>query len=128
MVGKKNCLECGEAFESNSVKQKFHSVACKNKYNHRLTSSKMAWELQQTKKRKKNIKILASLSRKNRKSLTKSNLILLGFDLLVGFVPIQINEKELAFRFGSFYLILLGSDQCKILTLKEYEDYVSKTT
>lgn len=115
------CPECEASFMPGSPKQKFDSIKCKNRFNHRRTKEAMQWELRQIKKRKKNIKILSSLKRKYRYGLTKADLKLLGFDLTVCYAPIKMSESEFAYRFGNIYLVIIENARCKILTSQEYE-------
>ena len=123
----KICIGCEVEYISNSPKQKFHSAQCKNKFNHQLTKEKMEWEILMIKKRKKNIKILEGVSRKFRRSLTKKELQILGFDLSCAFLPIKLSDEEFAYRFGSKYLIIFQENTCKILTKEQFEAYVPKT-
>jgi hypothetical protein len=127
MAEQKKCRECDVVFESKSEKQKFHSIACKNRYNYKITNFKMDWEIQQFKKRKKTIKILSALKRRNRKKLTKADLTLLQVDLTAAYLPIKHDNNELAYRFGSYYVVVKEEKTCTILTPSEYEQYASKT-
>jgi hypothetical protein len=112
----KNCenSQCKKLFETKNPKKRFCCLHCKNQaaYNH--TQNNYSWEMNLLNARKRNIKILEYLIRKNTTTVSNEELKRMGFNSEASFLPTtnKLNQNE--FRYGNCLIVLVKQNEFQL--------------
>lgn len=109
-----NCINCGQRLFGRKDK-KFCNDYCRNTYNNRLNKENVEVIRITNNKLKKNHKILKNLVEKNKNSVTRTELELLGFDINL-VTSFDFNDGVI---FRKVYDFVLQQKDSNVLTLKQ---------
>jgi len=109
-----NCTNCGQRLFGRKDK-KFCNDYCRNTFNNNLNKENVEVIRITNNKLKKNHKILKNLIEKNKSSVTRTELELLGFDLNL-VTSFDFNDGTI---FRKVYDFVLQQNESNTLTLKQ---------
>lgn len=109
-----NCINCGQRLFGRKDK-KFCNDYCRNTFNNRLNKENVEVIRITNNRLKKNHKILKNLVEKNKNSVTRTELELLGFDINL-VTSFDFNDGVV---FRKVYDFVLQQKDSNILTLKQ---------